>query len=98
MEVDNYLACFSELLLVSDVKDLQNRHTELVAAAMSTNKMVKLNCKNIVRLNNNLGQLHKPTSNFLINEAFTRLHEQYGFHKVSLLLSALETCYLYYAF
>ncbi len=82
--------------LDSDVNDLHNRYTE---TAISTNKMVQLNCKNIERLNHNIHTFLTYTNQVWtsLSETFARLHEQYAFHKVSLLLSALETCYLYHA-
>ncbi len=48
--------------LDSDVKDLQNHCTKSVAAAMSTNKMIQLNCKNIERFNHDVHTLLNNTN------------------------------------
>ncbi len=47
----------SQTILECDVKDLQNLHTKLIAAAMSTNKMIQLNLKNIEFLSHNVHTL-----------------------------------------
>ncbi len=77
----------------SDEKDLLDRYTELVAADMSTNKMVRLNLKNTARLNHSARTFLNYTNQLstFISEAFARVHEQYTLHEDSLLLNALET-------
>ena len=55
--------------------------------------MVKLNCKNIERLNQNVHTLFNYTTQLkgALSEAVVKINELYAFHEVSLLLAALET-------
>ena len=79
--------------LDSEVKDLQHRYNQLIITAEATNRTVRLNCRNIERLDNNVQVVFNYTNQLRssINLAFANLNKLYAFNEVSLVLTALET-------